>query len=256
MIDIQGVSVRYGNHQILDDISFQLDDDEIVCVLGPNGSGKTTLLKTILNLVPFSGEILINGQSVKKYPRKTLAKEVALLSQHQVVQRGYTVQDIVLMGRFRYQQTGLFNGYSKVDFDYVDTLLADLGLWELKEQEVVKLSGGQKQLVFLAKIMAQNPRLLLLDEPSNHLDIKYQLEMIAFLKQWRDQRESGILGVFHDVNLALHLSDHLLMLKEGRILAKGSFSEIGTITNFQTLYETQLVEYYLASLEKWQQLLK
>ncbi|MGX7030172.1 ABC transporter ATP-binding protein [Vagococcus zengguangii] len=256
MIDIQQVSVQYGQHQVLHNVSLQLADNEMLCVLGPNGSGKSTLLKTILNVVPFSGDVLINGQSVKKYSRKTLAKEVALLSQHQHVQAGYSVKDIVMMGCFARQKTGLFTSYKKEDVAYVENILADLGLWELKDQEVLKLSGGQKQLVFLAKTMAQAPNLLLLDEPSNHLDIKYQLQMIAFLKKWQVQHQSQIIGVFHDVNLALNLSDNLLMMKQGEIVVKGNFSEIGTQNNFQTLYDTELVEYYLASLEKWQQLLK
>ena len=183
MIELKETAVTLQQTPILKDISLVFPTGSKTCILGPNGCGKTTLLKTIAGLVPYSGSVLIDGQEVHGQKRKELATKVAMMSQFTTVAFDYTVYETVLMGAYRQQAQRFLPIVSKQEKERVLYYLERTGLLPLKDKVVNQLSGGQQQRVFLAKLFVQDPEIILLDEPNNHLDIRYQQELIQQLNE-------------------------------------------------------------------------
>lgn len=250
MLKLSHVSASYGRHEVLHDISVTVDSGQKLALLGPNGCGKTTLLKCIAGLLPYSGEIDWRSREIRNYKRIDLAREIALLSQNPAVYFSYTVHDTVAMGL--YAQTGgrLFSSPTPAQLATVEAALATTGLTELRDQPIDQLSGGQTQRVFLARTIVQNPQLLLLDEPNNHLDIRYQLELLRYLDDWMNA-DRIIIGVFHDINLALKFSTNVLVLADGQIAAHGDAAEVLTGPFLQDVFATDIVEYMSDSSRFW-----
>lgn len=255
MISIQDVRAGYGENEILHGITFDVKMGENLSIIGPNGCGKTTLLRTIAGTMPFTGDILCKEESIRNMKRKTLAKKISMLSQTIHVYFNYTVFDTVMMGRYVYESTGLFGGISEKDKLVVNEALKTVGMLELKDREIDTLSGGQLQRVFLAKVLAQDPDIILLDEPTNHLDFSYQIEMIRFLKHWAFQKKKTVIGVLHDINLAMQLSDQVLLLEEGKIRAFGNCRDIFSSDALNNAYKMDVAGYMLETLKKWEDIL-
>lgn len=255
MISIQNVHAGYGENEILHGITFDVKMGENLSIIGPNGCGKTTLLRTIAGTMPFTGDILCKEESIRKMKRRTLAKKISLLSQTIQVYFNYTVFDTIMMGRYVHESNGLFGGISEKDKLAVNEALETVGMLELKDREVDTLSGGQLQRVFLAKVLAQDPDIILLDEPTNHLDFSYQIEMIRFLKQWAVQKKKTVIGVLHDINLAMQLSDRILLLDDGKIHAFGYCRDIFTSDALNSAYKMDVAGYMLETLKKWEDIL-
>ena len=229
MIELKETAVTLQQTPILKDISLVFPTGSKTCILGPNGCGKTTLLKTIAGLVPYSGSVLIDGQEVHGQKRKELATKVAMMSQFTTVAFDYTVYETVLMGAYRQQAQRFLPIVSKQEKERVLYYLERTGLLPLKDKVVNQLSGGQQQRVFLAKLFVQDPEIILLDEPNNHLDIRYQQELIQQLNEWSAQEGKTLIGVFHDIRLALTLSEKIVFMKQGKVAAQGDFQ---TLTSF------------------------
>ena len=229
MLEFQNVSAGYGTQDVLHDLTFTLQSGANYCLLGPNGCGKTTLLRAIDALIPHRGRILLSGEEVSSIPRERLASRLALMSQSHEVYFSYTVQETVLLGRYRRMKRGLFRGASREDLEAVERCLE-------------------------ARALAQEPDVILLDEPANHLDVRHQVELIDYLKQWSRDGRHSVIGVFHDVNLALRLSENLLFLREGRLLRAGQFEEICDRAFLQEVFGLDLAGYMLESLETWRRL--
>lgn len=209
----------------------------------------------MMGLIPFEGDILIEGKSLKDMKRKEISQKIALMSQNQLINGDYDVETVVSMGRYAHQPKSLFNHLSDQDNELVETVLKQVGLWELRKKSVARLSGGQRQMVFLAKTIVQTPKIILLDEPSNHLDIKYQLELLSFLKIWHNKHKTTMIGVFHDINLAAQFSEDFLMLKKGEIIYSGKISNQTTLEAINELYEIDVIDYYQKSLKRWSNIL-
>ncbi|AWB43855.1 ABC transporter ATP-binding protein [Paenibacillus sp. CAA11] len=226
MIELGCIQKSFGPRKVLRELSWKVEPGQFWGILGPNGSGKTTLLNVISGVEPpDSGEIHIKGRPLKSYDRRSLSRLVAVLQQDGLPTIGYTVREVVEMGRFPY-----LNWLGRDQAPHADRLIEAvmdrLELLELADRPLNELSGGQRQRTALGKVMAQQPQLLLLDEPTTYLDVRAQLQFMELVSSW--QREEGltVIAVMHDLNLAALYCDHLLVLKEGAVAASGDPKKI------------------------------
>ena len=250
MLVLKDVKAGYGNLEVIHGVSYTFESGKNYCLLGPNGCGKTTLIRAMASLIDFTGEITMDGRSIKDMKRKEIAKEIAVLSQVSTIYFPYSVYDTVMLGRYQHF-SGLFGNPSKEDKEKVEECLETVGLQDERSKPIDQLSGGQRQRVFLAQVLAQNPKMILLDEPTNHLDIKHQLELIDYLKKWTATGEHSVIGVLHDINLALRLSDQVIIMKDGDFKAAGHFDEIAGPEFLNEIYETDIAGFMKESFEKW-----
>jgi iron complex transport system ATP-binding protein len=192
---------------------------EVIALLGPNGSGKSTLLRVLLGQLGANGEILWDGRSVDVWPRRDLARRIAYLPQSPIADSEQRVVDVLRTGRAPYW--GPFGIESSQDVKVVEQVAEQTGLTELLPRPIAELSGGQRQLVFLARCLVQQPAALLLDEPNTFLDLKHQVELAQLLKRLSKENQIAVLMTSHDINLAASLADRLIVLEHGRIAADG-----------------------------------
>ena len=230
----EDIHYSIGQKKILNGISLKVEGRKFHTILGPNGCGKTTLLKTIYRQIkPDSGRIFLNGSPLKNLSLKATAKGMAVLSQFNQLQFDTTVEEIVLLGRIPH--LSFLQKERERDYTLVQDALVKVDMLEKKTRLYSSLSGGEKQRVLLARALAQEPTLLLLDEPTNHLDIKYQLDLLAIVKELK----INVLAVLHDIQLACRYSDYLYLMKEGKILYQGTPKETITPESLQTVYGVQ-----------------
>jgi iron complex transport system ATP-binding protein len=220
---------------LLQEIDLCVKKGEMVGVLGSNGSGKSSLIRCLTGeWKPDSGEVRLKEKRIESYSPKQRSRIVAVLSQEPLGEIGFTVEEIVRMGRYPYR--GRWPWASKHDLDVCERVLKQTGLWSMKHRQVAELSGGERQRVAIARTMAQEPELLVLDEPTTFLDIRHQLSILDLLKKW--QRECGmtILVVLHDLNLAAQYCDRLVLMKEGQIVTSGVPEEVITRGRIEEVY--------------------
>jgi len=251
MLTLTGVSLGYGNGDVVKDVSFTVNKGENLAVIGPNGCGKTTLLKAIAGILPFRGEVTLDGRSTRLMKHREIAANIAMLSQLTGIYFSYSVFDTVMMGRYLHIKDKLLGIPSDSDKALVRQCLEAVDMWEDKDREITKLSGGQLQRVFLARTLAQEPEIILLDEPTNHLDLKYQVELIEYLRDWVTQGRRAVVGVMHDINLAARLGDTLLVMKDGRVQAHGDAHELMTGPLLRDTYGIDVAGYMRESLKVW-----
>lgn len=229
------VSFRFNDSQdILKDVSIEVPEGKVTVLLGPNGSGKTTLFKVLLNLItPQSGDIFLNGELLQELGRNRLSKVMAWVPQDEEPSYPYSVMEYLYMGRTPY--LGFFDMPTEEDTKRIEGLLEDLGIYHLRDREITKLSGGEKRLALLARALAQEPELLILDEPTAHLDLGNK---VMTLKALRDMAESGRTVLFstHDPNEALLIADHVAVLSEGEIMGQGAPSVTITEEILRAIY--------------------
>lgn len=250
MLRIEHVSCGYGGPPIIQDISFQVKENEKLCILGPNGCGKTTLLRALAGLLPSSGTMELTGANLRAMPVRQRAQKLALMSQFSPATFDYTVYETVMLGRYAHQAKGLLAGESAADRQAVEESLRLTGTWNLRERLVTKLSGGQLQRVFLARTFAQEPQAILLDEPTNHLDLRYQVELIESLKTWASVEGRCVVGVFHDMNLALSFADTILLLNHGQVQNCCKLDDFD-LALLDGLYQMDVRGYMVSSLKRW-----
>ncbi|MDW5299970.1 MAG: ABC transporter ATP-binding protein [Sedimentibacter sp.] len=252
MLTLNNVSAGYEGHDVISNISLSVAKGENLCVLGPNGCGKTTLIKTISGLIPHSGTIIINGINLDSMNRTEVAKNIAVMSQISTIYFSYTVYETVLLGRYLHMKGNAFKEPSLKDREYADKCLKAVGLFNCKNKQINTLSGGQLQRVYLARTLAQEPNIILLDEPTNHLDLKHQTELIDFLKDWSKIENHTVIGVFHDLNLAINLADNILLLDNGKIASYGKTNDVISSKLLNEVYEMDIANYMLNSLKQWE----
>ena len=249
MLSLKNVSAGYDGTDVIKNISFEVKGN--VVIVGPNGCGKTTLLKAIANILPFKGKIEIRGKPFDKMKRREISKNIAMLTQQMGIYFDYNVYDTVMMGRYLHIKDRLAGNPVKEDISAVMESLEAVNLIDDKDREITKLSGGQLQRVFLARALAQNPKLILLDEPTNHLDLKCQIEIIDYLKKWAACGERAIIGVLHDINLAMQLSEDMIVMKAGEVQASGKADSIVKSGLMDDVYEMDVAGYMRDKLNKW-----
>jgi iron complex transport system ATP-binding protein len=254
MLSLRNVCAGYNGMDVIYDVSAQFAPGKNYCLLGPNGCGKTTLLRAMAGIIPAKGEILIGGRPLSGMRRREIAKKIAVMSQITTLYFPYTVYETVMLGRYQHMKRALFGQISARDREAVRRCLEKTGLWDLRDRMIDRLSGGQRQRVFLAQALAQEPDMILLDEPTNHLDIKHQVELIDALHEWTADGAHSVIGVFHDVNLALRLSDEVVFMKDGRVCGSGAFGEVATRAFLRDVYGMDVTQFMRQSLEKWKAL--
>ncbi|WP_127580491.1 ABC transporter ATP-binding protein [Paenibacillus koleovorans] len=217
----------YENKTIIHGVSLEIPSNQISVIIGANACGKSTLLKTLARLIkPTSGEVTLDGKSIGKIPPKQLARVVGLLPQSPIVPEGISVADLVGRGRFPHQS--LLRGWSRKDTEAVAEAMHIMNITELANQNIDELSGGQRQRVWIAMALAQQTDILFLDEPTTFLDITYQVEILDLLTDLNRKHGTTIVMVLHDINLSARYADYLFALREGKLVAEGSPSEVIT----------------------------
>ena len=216
-ITIKNLTFSYNSHMILDDINLVIENSEILSLVGPNGSGKTTLIKCIDRILKPKGSILLDGQEIERMSRQDVARKIGYVPQSSSSLLATTVFDTVLMGR----RPHISWRVSDEDLEKVAEVLERLNLSDLAMRDFSQLSGGQKQKVLIARALAQEPAVLLLDEPTSNLDMLHQLEVMETVSCLVKERKISAVMAIHDLNLASRFSDKLVMLKKGKIYAAG-----------------------------------
>lgn len=231
MIEVKNLSFAYGKREILRDVSFKAESGEIVGILGNNGAGKSTLV-TCLNhiLKPKSGKIILNGKDAETLSKRELAQYISYVAQKNE-QTQTTVFDSVLLGRKPYIKWSI----GQEDIAVCDEIIERVGLSEMKLRALDELSGGELQKVMLARALVQQPKVMLLDEPTSNLDPKNQYEMMKLVRQVADEKNITVLVVIHDLSLAMRFCDKFLLMKDGRVFDYGDKSVL-TDKNIYPVY--------------------
>lgn len=250
MLTAQGLSVRYGERTVLNNVSFDLDAGQWLMVVGPNGAGKSTLLGAIAQSVPYKGKVTVLGQDARHMRARKLARMLGVLAQNHRVGYGFSVEEVVALGRYAHRGH-VFAARDPKGEEMVEHALKLTGMDALRKQSVLTLSGGELQRTFLAQVFAQNPDILLLDEPSNHLDLKYQREIYALIAQWLSQPGRAVLSVVHDLSLARKYGTHALLMEAGHAVHQGACHQVLTRDNLQAVYDMDVVGWLKELLSVW-----
>jgi iron complex transport system ATP-binding protein len=253
MIAVHDLRAGYGGRDVIQRVSFTAGRGQILCILGPNGCGKSTLLKSLARIIGYRGTVTLDGADISSFPRRELAKKIALLGQTAQIYFPYTVYETVSLGRYAYGG-GFLKGLSPKDKGIIAETIKKLDLEDVQTRMINELSGGQLQRVFLAKTLVQNPEVILLDEPTNHLDLKHQAELLRSMKQWAAEHNRIVIGVLHDLNLARYFGDQAALLCEGTLAAQGQPEAVLNSRSLQLAYGMDIRQFMLESLEKWRSL--
>jgi iron complex transport system ATP-binding protein len=239
-LTVDGVECRYGSTKIIEDMSLAVKDGDFVGILGPNGSGKTTLLKTVSRtLKPHKGAILLEKSDIYSLKSIDVAKQLAVVPQETSIGFSFTALDVVLMGRNPH--LARFQMESQSDMDIARKAMMKTNIWHLAERPVNELSGGEKQRVIIARALAQEPKILLLDEPLTHLDIINQLEIMDLVKELCVKEGLIVLAVIHDLNLAARYCNIALLLNKGRIFSAGTLETVLTSENIRSVFRVDAI---------------
>lgn len=242
LLELENLSLGYGKKTVLDRVSLRLETGEIVGVIGPNGCGKSTLVKGSCRIVtPRSGRILLKGQDISTMSRSSLARIMAIVPQHPVLPEAFLAAEVVMMGRTPH--LGFFGQENRKDAEVVCWAMERTGTMHLTDKKIGELSGGERQRLTIARAFAQEPEVLLLDEPTVHLDINYQIEVLELMREMAQEKGIGVLVVLHDLNLAAQYCDRLVMLEGGRIFAEGSPARVITPDNIRVVYGAEIYVY-------------
>jgi len=239
-LEIKDVDAYYGSVKILDGIDFSASHGELLGVIGPNGSGKTTLLRTISRILkPKVGTILLEGRDVQGMKDKEFSRNFAAVPQDTTINFDFSALDIVLMGRNPH--LGRLELEGEEDIEIARRCMELTNCWHLAERPITELSGGERQLVIIARALTQEPKVLLLDEPTSHLDINYQIEIMELLKRLTSEEKLIVVAVIHDLNLAAQYCDRLALLHEGKIVSLGTQAQVLTAENIKNTFGADVI---------------
>jgi iron complex transport system ATP-binding protein len=224
-LEAQDVSCGYGGEDVLRGVTIGIRPGELVAVAGPNGSGKSTLVRVLSRvLAPRQGRVELEGRDLYGMPPRDCARALAVLPQESAIEFEFTCVEVVELGRAPH--LGRFQSEREEDRAAVRSAMERTGTWDLRDRSIVELSGGERQRVFLARAFAQEPRALLLDEPTSHLDLAYQVEILRLARKQAAERDVAVLAVMHDLNLAAAFADRMALLFKGRVAAAGAPADV------------------------------
>ena len=235
MMDINDLRFTYNKKPVLDGVTFNIKQGEILGILGMNGCGKTTLLKNLnKNLEPETGTILLEDEDLEKMTKRDIAQKVAVVPQGNEIKFAFTVRDIVSMGRIPFLST--FSGESSDDLRIIDDAIRMTGLDDYRDRYINTMSGGERQRVIIARALAQTPKIILMDEPTLHLDINMQFEVLDLIYKLSKEKGLTVVIVSHDLPLVARYCDRIIMLKDRKIFASGTPEEVLTTDNIREVF--------------------
>jgi iron complex transport system ATP-binding protein len=241
-IRLEQVSLGYGSRIILENASLEALPGVILGIIGPNGSGKSTLIRGMTRLLnPISGQIFIDGYTINNVKHSELAKLIAVVPQNAVLPELFTAVEVVLMGRTPH--LGLFRYESNNDFTIVHKAMEATNTAHLAERRIGELSGGEKQRLIIARALAQEPKIVLLDEPTAHLDINYQIETMELIRHLCRKQNLVVVIALHDLNLAVQYCDRLLILNRGKVYSQGIPEDVVTAPIIKEVYGADVYVY-------------
>ena len=241
-LEIENITLDYGQRPVIKDLSFQLYTGEFLGLLGPNGCGKTSVIKSLSRvLTPGSGRILLEGKELSGISRPELARFIGVVPQNPYLPETFTVFEVVVLGRNPY--LGLLSGETARDIAIVWQAMEKTGITHLAKRRIGELSGGEKQRVTIARVLAQEPQVILLDEPTANLDIAQQLDILELVTgMCRENNIAGLIAI-HDLNIAAQYCTRIIMLKNGQIYAEGSPNEVITAENVREVFNAETTIY-------------
>ncbi|KGR75543.1 iron ABC transporter ATP-binding protein [Ureibacillus sinduriensis] len=237
MIEIKGLTKRFGNKPVVEDVSIKIQPGAITSFIGPNGAGKSTLLSMVSRLLDAdTGEVLLDKNDVKKWKSDEFAKRVSILKQANFLNVRLTIRELVSFGRYPYSKGRL----TTEDEQFVDQAIAYMNLTDMQDKFLDELSGGQKQRAFIAMVIAQDTEYILLDEPLNNLDMKHSVQIMKILRKLVDDLGKTVVIVLHDINFASVYSDNIVALKNGRVVKDGPTNEIINSEALREIYDMNI----------------
>lgn len=250
MLNIENLTVLAIHQTIIQDISFDVAANEWWMLTGPNGAGKSTLIKAIVGEINHSGTVLYQGQNLSTMSGKARAQAIGVLAQHQSITYDFTVEEVVKLGRYPYL-TGPFSQLGPADMAVVDRVLGQLDLNRLRKHSLLTLSGGEIQRTFLAQIFAQEPDLIILDEPTTYLDLASEQELMIYLDNWRKQGNHAIISILHDLSIAKLFGTHAILLDRGQMLASGNVNDVLSPEFLDPAYQTNVSGWMQRKAQAW-----
>ena len=251
MLDIGHVTVRYGTFTAVSDVSFTLGEGMWLMLVGPNGAGKSTLIEAVSGGVSYDGKILYKGKDLRSLKPAQRAREIGVLAQHNLPGYAFTVEEVVRLGCYS-RSSGFFSGPDPGQEERVENALELTGMTALRRADMLTLSGGEMQRVFLAQVFAQDPQLLILDEPANHLDLKYQQHIFSLIQEWLKEPGRAVLSVVHDLSIARRYGSHAILMDHGRSISQGLIRDVMTSENLQQVYGMNVYGWMQEMLSQWQ----
>lgn len=239
MLEVKNISINYQTCEVISDVSFSLQENKIVAVLGANGAGKTTLLKSLNGALPITkGAILLDEKPLQSFSRRDIAQKISVVAQENETKFPVTVLEYVLSGRFAHG--GVFGWESADDLQIAETALEMCDLKDFESRLMNELSGGERQRVVFARALATQAQILLLDEPTANLDLSHQAILFRLVRERCTTCNSAAVIITHDLNLAAEFADEILLLKRGKVVAKGAPSEVLTAENLREVFEVEV----------------
>lgn len=251
ILKAENLSVRYGEKTALQQISFKVREGEWWSVAGPNGAGKSTLAGALGRSVSYEGSAALQDRDIRSFSSAEYARKVGILSQHHTPVYGFTVEEVVSLGRYA-RCAGFLRHEDPDSTGKVEEALERTGLAAMRKRNMLTLSGGEQQRVFLAQVFAQDPDLLILDEPANHLDLPFQQELFDLIGAWLQSPGRAVITVMHDLNLARRYGTHALLLDGGKCVSQGLISEVMMPENLRQVYGMDVYAWMREMLSQWQ----
>lgn len=240
VFDIKGLTFSYGTNEVIKGLDLSITQGKVTTLIGANGCGKSTLFNLITkNLRPQRGEIRLEGKDISQVKLKDFARQVAIVHQYNTAPADISVEKLVAFGRTPYHGFGSLSN-SEEDEEKIKRALEITNTEKLKDKAVAQLSGGQKQRVWIAMALAQDTKILFLDEPTTYLDIRYQLQILKLVRKLNEEYGMTVIMVLHDINQSLYYSDEIVAMKDGMITAQGKPEEIITSELIKNVYDVEL----------------
>lgn len=238
-MEVKNLSFSYGKNKILKDVSFQIQDGQITTIMGANGSGKSTLFSLMTkNLYPRKGKIFLRGKNIQNLVLKDFARKVSIVHQYNTSSDDITVERMVSFGRTPHMK--MMQGRSDEDERLIQWAMEVTNIEKYRNREASRLSGGQRQRVWIAMALAQNTKILFLDEPTTYLDIRYQIEILELVKKLNQEFGITIIMVLHDINQTIYFSDKVIGLKDGLVAVQGNPQDVISRESIKQLYGIEL----------------
>lgn len=248
-IRAKNLQVAYGDTVVVDQLNIQLEKGKITTIIGPNGSGKSTVLKAVTRLLNYQkGAVYLNGRELQKFGTKELAQQIGVLPQMHTAPPDFKVKDLVSYGRMPYQKW--YKRNQEQGEKIIEWAMHSTGVYKLKEKSIQECSGGEAQRVWIATVMAQQPEMMFLDEPTTYLDISHQLETMRLIKKVNQESGIGIVMVLHDLGQALEISDHIIVIQNGKKYDEGRPEDVITAKMMKEVYNVDCDVVWLKKRKK------